>query len=39
MGKGGGDLLVFTIPKVCDARLVTFNEKHFPMLDDIIVPY
>jgi hypothetical protein len=38
-GTGLADALIAATAEVHDARLVTLNEKHFPMLDDVIVPY
>jgi predicted nucleic acid-binding protein len=38
-GTGLADALIAATAEVHDAQLVTLNEKHFPMLDDVIVPY
>jgi predicted nucleic acid-binding protein len=38
-GTGLADALIAATAEVHEARLVTLNEKHFPMLDDVIVPY
>jgi predicted nucleic acid-binding protein len=33
------DALIGATARRHDARLVTRNPKHFPMLDDVVVPY
>jgi len=38
-GTGLADALIAATADVHEVRLVTLNEKHFPMLDDLIVPY
>jgi predicted nucleic acid-binding protein len=38
-GTGIADALIAATAEIHDVRLVTLNEKHFPMLDDLIVPY
>lgn len=38
-GTGLADALIAATADVQNARLVTLNVKHFPMLDDVIVPY
>lgn len=38
-GTGLADALIAATSEVHDVRFVTLNEKHFPMLDDLIVPY
>lgn len=38
-GTGLADALIAATAEVHEVRLVTLNEKHFPMLDDLIVPY
>lgn len=38
-GTGIADALIAATAEVHDVRLVTLNEKHFPMLDDLIAPY
>jgi len=38
-GTGIADALIAATADVRNERLVTLNEKHFPMLEDIIVPY
>jgi hypothetical protein len=38
-GTGIADALIAATAEVHEMRLVTLNEKHFPMLDDLIVPY
>lgn len=38
-GTGLVDALIAATAKEIEAQLITFNTKHFPMLDDIIKPY
>ena len=38
-GVGLSDALIAATARVHDARLVTRNVRHFPMLDDLLVPY
>jgi predicted nucleic acid-binding protein len=38
-GTGLIDALIATTAQVHEARLVTRNARHFPMLDDLLVPY
>jgi hypothetical protein len=38
-GTGIADALIAATAEVHEMRLVTLNEKHFPMLDDVVVPY
>jgi predicted nucleic acid-binding protein len=33
------DALIAATARMHDARLVTRNVRHFPMLDDVVVPY
>jgi predicted nucleic acid-binding protein len=33
------DALIAATARVHEARLVTRNARHFPMLDDVVVPY
>ena len=33
------DALIAATARVHEARLVTRNTRHFPMLDDVVVPY
>jgi predicted nucleic acid-binding protein len=33
------DALIAATARIHEARLVTRNTRHFPMLDDIVVPY
>jgi predicted nucleic acid-binding protein len=33
------DALIAATAEIHDARLVTRNVRHFPMLDDLVVPY
>jgi len=37
-GVGLADALIAATAEICQARLVTLNQRHFPMLD-VIVPY
>jgi len=37
-GVGLADALIAATAEICKARLVTLNQRHFPMLD-VIVPY
>lgn len=38
-GVGLADALIAATAEAGEARLVTFNRKHFPMLQDVVVPY
>jgi predicted nucleic acid-binding protein len=38
-GVGLADALIAATAKVKQAKLVTLNQKHFPMLTDLIIPY
>ena len=38
-GVGIADALIAASAVQCGARLVTLNQKHFPMLSDLEVPY
>lgn len=38
-GVGMPDALIAATARIHDARLVTRNARHFPMLDDLLVPY
>ena len=38
-GVGLADSLIAASAKTTKARLATLNRNHYPMLDDIIVPY
>ena len=38
-GTGLADALIAATAQQCGAGLVTLNAKHFPMLQDVIVPY
>jgi len=38
-GTGLADALIAATAKEIDAQVVTFNIKHFPMLDNVIKPY
>ena len=38
-GTGLADALIAATAEAHDAQLVTLNDRHFPMLDDVIVPY
>ena len=38
-GTGLADALIAATADVYGAQLVTLNERHFPMLEDVIVPY
>ena len=38
-GVGIPDALIAATAQVHGARLVTRNARHFPMLDDLLVPY
>ena len=33
------DALIAATARIHEARLVTRNDRHFPMLDDVVVPY
>ena len=36
---GLADALIAATAEICQAKLVTLNKKHFPMVKDIITPY
>jgi predicted nucleic acid-binding protein len=36
---GLADALIAATAELSGARLVTLNDRHFPMLSDVIVPY
>lgn len=38
-GTGLADALIAATADAAAARLVTRNRRHFPMLDDVLVPY
>ena len=38
-GTGLADALIAATAKEIEAQVITFNTKHFPMLDDVIKPY
>jgi predicted nucleic acid-binding protein len=38
-GTGLADAIIATSAKVVGAVLVTFNQRHFPMVADLLVPY
>jgi len=38
-GVGLADALIAATAKVKQAKLVTLNQKHFPMSTDLIIPY
>lgn len=38
-GTGLADAIVAMSAKAAGAVLVTFNERHYPMVDDLAVPY
>ncbi len=38
-GTGLADALIAATAKEIDAQIITFNTKHFPMLNDVIKPY
>ena len=38
-GTGLADALIAATADIHAAQLVTLNVKHFPMLDDVLVPY
>ena len=38
-GTGLADALIAASTENANATLVTFNERHFPMIDDVQVPY
>jgi hypothetical protein len=38
-GVGLADALIAASAEKAQATLVTFNRRHFPMLEDILVPY
>jgi predicted nucleic acid-binding protein len=38
-GTGLADALIAATADIRQAKLVTLNKKHFPMLEDIIAPY
>lgn len=38
-GTGLADAIVAMSAKAAEAVLVTFNRRHYPMIDDVLVPY
>ena len=38
-GTGLADALIAATAKEIGAQVITFNTKHFPMLNDVIMPY
>ena len=38
-GMGLADALIAATAKEIEAQVITFNTKHFPMLDNVIKPY
>lgn len=38
-GTGLADSIVAASAKAVNAALVTFNKRHFPMIEDLVVPY
>jgi predicted nucleic acid-binding protein len=38
-GTGLGDALIAATAELCQAKVVTLNRKHFPMLKEVLVPY
>jgi hypothetical protein len=38
-GTGFADAIIAATAEVEQAQLVTLNQKHFPMLSDVLVPY
>ena len=38
-GTGLADALIAATAREIDAQVITFNIKHFPMLDNVIKPY
>ena len=38
-GTGIIDCIVAATAQALDARVVSLNEKHYPMLDNVLVPY
>lgn len=38
-GTGLADAVIAASVVAANARLVTFNERHYPMIDDIVVPW
>ncbi len=38
-GVGLADALIAATANIKQAKLVTLNKKHFPMLTDVIIPY
>ena len=38
-GTGLGDALIAATATRAGCRLITFNDRHFPMLDEVEVPY
>lgn len=38
-GTGLADALIAATAKEIDAQIITFNTKHFPMLNDVVKPY
>lgn len=38
-GTGLGDALIAATAEIHNASIVTFNKKHFPMLQDVVTPF
>jgi predicted nucleic acid-binding protein len=38
-GTGLADALIAATARDTESALVTLNERHFPMLSDVLVPY
>ncbi len=38
-GTGLADAIVAMSAEAAEAVLVTFNKRHYPMIDDVLVPY
>ena|SRR3989338_1316044 len=38
-GVGLADAMIAATAEFCNARLVSLNKKHFPMLKNVLVPY
>jgi predicted nucleic acid-binding protein len=38
-GTGLADAIIAATAEMQQARLVTLNDKHFPMLKDVVIPY
>lgn len=38
-GIGLADAIIAATTEKCEARLATLNKKHYPMLEDVYVPY